>query len=312
MREKTEGADNAIHFVRSSLTDFPEQHNQSTIWERVAELHMNQGDKISSFIAAEIALEMQPLNKNLRFQLGYRYADDQATKPLAYYHYNKLQKQDYRHPHCLNNLAILFDELGMTATYVTTLKNAKGFDQPYPHGNLAVALAKAGFLDEAKATIEELPQHLRLETRAAEAAEFIRQKRSDEAKKMEQLERTSDLFHKVYLAAALGVERGESLDSADVMGVWKSKPWELSLQNEPSSNDVVGTLRSGETEYRARLRLASNILSGEATPKSASVGFFSFSVAQKMLLAPKGRGKITGIIYSDEINPSEVTLVRQD
>jgi hypothetical protein len=91
----------------------------------VAELHWSSGEKIPSFITAEIALQLEPLEKDLRFQLAYRYADTETTNPLAYYHYSKLRDQDERYPHCLNNMAIILEGLDMGARYVKLLKQAK-------------------------------------------------------------------------------------------------------------------------------------------------------------------------------------------
>jgi tetratricopeptide (TPR) repeat protein len=88
IREQTQGPQAANNFLKASLAGFPEQQYQAQIWKRVAELHWSGGEQIPSFIAAEISLQMQPLDKDLRFQLAYRYAESETTKGLAYYLYD--------------------------------------------------------------------------------------------------------------------------------------------------------------------------------------------------------------------------------
>jgi hypothetical protein len=199
----------------------------------------------------------------------------------------------------------------MPVGYVRLLKQAKEFDRPYPHGNLAVALAKAGFVDEARAMIEELPENLRLESRAAEAADFIARKQSTEAEMMRKLERASELLHKVYLTAALNVNNGRVTGVKDVVGRWVSESCELFLEEGAAPKWLVGTLKKAGSEYSVNLRLTDNLMRGQATKKGESLSILSGLTTHKMLLTGGGEGKMIGLIYTDEMNPSEVTLVRE-
>jgi hypothetical protein len=255
---------------------------------------------------------MEPLEKDLRFQLAFKYADADTTSPLAYYHYNKLLDQDERHPHCFNNMAIILGGLDMAAMYVKLLKQAKEFDRPYPHGNLAIALAKAGFLDEARSMIEELPEDLRLESWAAEAADFIVRKQRAEAEKMEKMERSSELLHRVYLTAALNMSSGQVPEVNDLVGTWISASCGLSLEKGSAPKWLVGTFREKGYEYSAELKLTDNLITGEATRKGERFGLLSGPTTQKMLLTRESEAKMVGLIYTDEMDPTEVTLVRQD
>ena len=144
--------------MKGALEKFPRSEHKAVIWGRISDLYWELKNKDSYFAAAEMSLHIDRLQKDVRFRIAYRYADNQSCKVLVYYHYDKLRSQDERYPNCLNNMAIILQELNMFGQYVRLLKRAKEFDQPYPHGNLALALAKAGFLDEARGIIElQLP-----------------------------------------------------------------------------------------------------------------------------------------------------------
>ena len=75
IREKTRDHSAAINLLKSSLDDLSGERHQAAVWDRMAQLHWDAGEKFLSFIAPEVALQMEPLRKDRRFRLAYRYAD---------------------------------------------------------------------------------------------------------------------------------------------------------------------------------------------------------------------------------------------
>jgi hypothetical protein len=140
---------------------------------------------------------------------------------------------------------------------------------------------------------------------------FARKQR-EEAEKMEKLERSSELFHRVYLTAALNAGNGQVLEVNNVVGAWTCASCDLSLGEGATPTWLVGTLRRAGHEYNAKLRLTDNLMSGEATRKSENFSLLSGSTTYKMLLAAENQGKMVGLIYTNEMDPSEMTLVRQE
>jgi hypothetical protein len=310
IRQKNEGYEAAVTGLKTLMANFPARH-QAKLWSRVAELHSHGGEKTSALIAAEIALQMEPLDKDLRFQLAYKYADGEATRLMAYFHYDRLSEQDERYPNCLNNMAVILEQLDMSARYVKVWKRAKEFDWPYPHGNLAARLATAGFIDEARTMIEELPERFRFESRPAQAIDFIANMQKEEAEKLEKLQKASDLFHKVYNMAAISIRRGFDNEISNVLGAWKSSLCDLSLEAGAEPDRLTGTLEKGGSKYRIKAQYSNNILSAEATHEGGALSILSWPKTYRLLLTWEREGRMSGVVYVDEVNPEEMTVVRR-
>jgi tetratricopeptide (TPR) repeat protein len=301
-----QGAESAQRFLFEHIADFKETANISSMWDLIADTYKALGDEPRSLMALEKAVRLDPVDRYRRFRLAYRYADNKMLKSLAFFHYNRLISQDERHPNALNNLGLLISDLGMPGNGVDMLKKAKRFEEPYPHGNLAIRLAGAGFFDEGVQILEELAPERRVQTRAADAAEFIRRRRTEEANRLEKLTAASEVVHKVYSKAADALGAAVGIGSA--VGEWKGSSGErLSLNDSAEGDWLVGTLVAGGSERQVRLRKVESLLTGTATSKTWSV---LTPAEEQMILVLENDRIMEGIIATDEVSVRKVSFER--
>jgi hypothetical protein len=150
-----------------------------------------------------------------------------------------------------------------------------------------------------------------LNGRAAEAAEFIAQKKKEETKNIEKLDHASELFHKIYLVASLNFSKKIELGLRNLIGIWTSSSCKLALEERGAAGRLVGTLEKSSGEYDVEAGYTDNLLSGEATSRGSNLSILSFTVIYKFVLAFHDEGKLVGLIYTDEKDPAEVTMLRQ-
>ena len=106
-----------------------------------------------AFALYELAVQLAPANKSLRFDLAYAYGE-QGAPAAAFLQYNNLLSRDPEHNGAANNLAVAASILGLESIAVEYYKRAEDLGNTLATANLAWNLIKAGFLQEAKARLE--------------------------------------------------------------------------------------------------------------------------------------------------------------
>jgi tetratricopeptide (TPR) repeat protein len=109
------------------------------------------GRRFESFASFEQALEIDPGNADVRFHLAYQYTGAN-WRQLALTHYQILRAQG-RTGMAANNLAVEYHHFSLPILAVESYRAATESSVALAHGNLAVKLIEAGFIDEAMAQI---------------------------------------------------------------------------------------------------------------------------------------------------------------
>ena len=171
--------------VSKATTD----RGRALIYDKLADLFEALGDLTKMRLSLEQGLRLEPEHKERRFRIAYSYADDKDWKDLAIYHYKLLATQDPKYRSLLNNYGALLGEYNLDGEKILLWKQAKEFDNPYPAGNIAIALANAGFWDEAKKYVEEIPEEYRNQARAIDASKTIQTNQEKQGKQLQQIEK---------------------------------------------------------------------------------------------------------------------------
>lgn len=193
LRRRVGQADIALTLARSALDvgeNDPDLRASALIEEGYALEEL--GRTFESFASFEQALDLAPGNTEVRFHLAFQYA--QATfHHIALGHYLVLKAQGQKGM-TDNNLAVEFDHFALPILAVQSFKDASNNSVALAHGNLAMRLIGAGFIDEAMA---EVGQGEKLEATNRMVAHALTRMRSD---REEQERKRDDL-----------VKRGRSL-----------------------------------------------------------------------------------------------------
>ena len=207
--------------VSKATTD----RGRTLIYDKLADLFEALGDRTKMRLSLEQGLRLEPEHKERRFRIAYSYADDKDWKDLAIYHYKLLATQDPKYPSALNNYGILLGHYKLDGEKVLLWKQAKEFDNPYPASNIAFALANAGFWDEARKYVEEIPEEYRNQARVIDASKHIQTSQEKQSKQLQQIEKNADLKHRYMLEAATAHEEAviQTIKATDLIGTWEMK-----------------------------------------------------------------------------------------
>lgn len=207
--------------VSKATTD----RGRTLIYDKLADLYEALGDRTRMRLSLEQGLRLEPENKKRRFRIAYSYADDKNTKDLAIYHYQILTIQDPKYPSALNNYGALLEHYNLHGKKILLWKQAKEFDNPYPAGNIAISLANAGFQEEAKKCIEEIPEEHRNQARAIDALKHIETTQEDQGKQLQHIEKVANLKHRYMLEAITTQENAavKKIKATDLIGTWEMK-----------------------------------------------------------------------------------------
>ncbi|MDO9067933.1 MAG: hypothetical protein Q7W05_05700 [Deltaproteobacteria bacterium] len=105
-------------------------------------------DDIVMVCAMERLLELDPCNKDTRFDLAYKYSN-LGDDDLATLHYSRIPAQE-RSAVTWNNLGVSFDQLGLNSKSVVAYRKSEELGETLAMSNLANKLIQAGFLAEAQ------------------------------------------------------------------------------------------------------------------------------------------------------------------
>ena len=116
-------------------------------------LSANSEEKDDLWGLSERLLELNPGDLEARFDLAYRYSNEDKTE-LALFHYLKIPFQQ-RQPVAWNNLGVVFETLGMPGKSINAYNFSRDSGETLAISNLAKNLIKVGFIDEAEKLCQE-------------------------------------------------------------------------------------------------------------------------------------------------------------
>lgn len=134
-----------LNALRSLAAENPEIEVQ--VLQALANLAKREEDKATELVVLERLLELDPDNSKLRFDIAYKYGE-QEKNDLSIYHYEMIPA-DERTPGAWNNIGATLDQLGLPAKSVEAYKLAADRGETLAMSNLGYKLMRAGFIDLA-------------------------------------------------------------------------------------------------------------------------------------------------------------------
>jgi hypothetical protein len=144
--------DEAIGELKRLLSNPHLQEFRADIFEAMARISKDKGVLEDFFVYAEAALDNNPVNKQLRFDLAYAYGDNNAK--LSLLHYRKLTDTT-KHSTGLNNMGASYGNLELKGKSISSYFEAARENETIAMGNLAHAYIDAGFIVDAQNQIDK-------------------------------------------------------------------------------------------------------------------------------------------------------------
>lgn len=322
----------ALKLLNNALSKVAKNEAKASILDKVAEIHETANDDQMATKALEHAMLLTPSDKGLRFKLAYLYFQHNRDL-LALFHYKILADQDASYSSTLNNLGAVYDRLKLPVKCVETWRRAANWGQPYPMGNLAIGLIKRGYFDEARKVLDNVPLEARGDVRVADAIRLMDSTGEREDEELKKYLEAVKIHHK-YMLLSVEVEQNpelQALTHKDLIGNWASAggaELELSLSKdgslqavstEPEISGALGGIFGpmkppSRNAFNLNLEKNGLVLSGTAFPiqEESQVGLLGLgrSANRNYFLVVTSRTNISGLYWSDDTNPQEISFDR--
>ena len=143
----------ACQMLYSLLHDEVFSNQKATILSALANISKMNKDWERFFAYAEGSLNLDASNNELRFDLAYRYAENQQNK-ISLLHYKNLTSA-YTHPVGLNNLGVGYNHFGLLGKSIRSYLESAKHKETLAMANIANAYLEQGFWNDAEATIDK-------------------------------------------------------------------------------------------------------------------------------------------------------------
>lgn len=217
----------AINMLNKLLFDSNLADQKAEILEALARICKENTNLDNFFAHSEAALDINPYNNNLRFELAYAYSNNNNEK-LALRHYKKLTDIIKKHRFGLNNLGVSYDRLNLIGKSAESYLKAADNDVVMAMGNLAHKYLAAGFVNKAKEQLERANTLINRETEAQPRVGSAQKKLEDllesenKQEKAFLTEARKESHYRVRYSNALCSDMNITKDGID--GIWET-PW---------------------------------------------------------------------------------------
>ncbi|MCE3230157.1 MAG: hypothetical protein K0R52_85 [Alphaproteobacteria bacterium] len=293
-----------------------------SLYQKLSDLHETKGDIEGKHHYLEKALQIDPGNKKIRFDLALSYSNYKVTKINAIYHYEKLLIRDPLHTSAMNNMAIIYSEINQSYEKDMYLTKAIKAKDSFSRGNQIINLINMGFFHLAQKLYDEAPNEQKEDEKLKEAIGYLKDKIDKYKQDAKILESRKGIYYKYKERHILG--KYIDIETKNLEGKWvENKTISITLKVE-HENKVVGMLEDTTQEpnsliegsylygklslhtdikqtYKAAGLLGSTLM-GEKTPAYQRWYYMLF---------PESQDKLIGIKWYKEFEPTEIVLERQ-
>jgi tetratricopeptide (TPR) repeat protein len=222
----------ALIFSGVNLIDDPEQ--KAIMLFKLGEMYESEKSLFDAIVAFERVIQFDPHNKSARFRSAYLCAGIDGLKLLGLRQYRILRNQDEKYGSTVNNLGILYGELGHDISKIKLFKIAVEQKEEWGYGNLIIAFLEAGFMDEAEELIISVPDSIKREERFVYAQSLFneRKRAEDEAIKI-LIENAEIIYQNVHEFLA-----NFDTVTSEIFGTWTSNTIGYELLVEKSGEFI--------------------------------------------------------------------------
>lgn len=209
----------------------------------LAEVFDQLGHKQAWLAINERYLELDSTNTELRFQIAYKYAEADNNN-LTLFHYRKIPREQ-RHDTTWNNLGVAYGSLQLRGMSVDAFREAEKRGSTLAMSNIANNFITAGFLREARSTVESAQQAEERNPNVATVAARLEGVSEEEETRLKELMDSAKRISIFY--RRFGNAMMKELSAID--GLWQGPVHSLSLSCSGSQFTALG---SYETENAMR------------------------------------------------------------
>jgi Tfp pilus assembly protein PilF len=181
-------ASTAYEEIKEEINKSEAPRVTSLLYVGISNLYHRSGNMELKAISLEKAIECSPNDKDLRFDAAYSY-NDAGLVHLSLLHYLKATEFDPDHSSALNNVGIVYGQLGMPVKQIKSYKRASNNKNTLASANMAYQYIEAGFAEEAKILLQEANQEENVHSNVNKALSALADARqSEDDKEKESLE----------------------------------------------------------------------------------------------------------------------------
>ncbi len=249
--------------ITSELPKITDYEAKAVLYEGLAELYDDEGNRELEVLALEKTIEYRPNHTTSIFNTAYSHSKNRYND-LALLHYIALLRFSPNHKNGINNLGVAYSELEMPAMSVTQFKKASELGNTLASANLANAYLDAGFVQEASDVIKTAREQENPHRNVGSSFSAIADKQDAEEKlKQKTIEnaRLKQNFLRAYADAFfISQERDVNLN-----GIWNSDEW--------ANVKIIHTKEKLEAEWMKKEKPQKFI--GKVENRAASIDTYS-------------------------------------
>ncbi|HHT9134032.1 MAG TPA: hypothetical protein ACFYD2_03935 [Candidatus Avalokitesvara rifleensis] len=261
--------DEAINLLSTPLHENALKEYKGKVLAGLAEVAKEGKDNERFFIYAEGALDIDPSDTGLRFDLAYRYREEGHNK-LSLLHYKKLTSTT-KSPSGLNNMGVQYDNLKLPAKSIESYLKSADCNETLAMANIAQRYLHGGFVVNAQEQIDRANklavQGVKVHGNVGNAQSTLDNIVEDEETKEKEIliEAEKERKFRVKYSECFLCEK--SVDKGKLTGIWET-PWDevnLTLDEkgaffgdgekrekiEYKAGSQIGALLSGYSEKQA-------------------------------------------------------------
>lgn len=208
----------------------------------MARISKEYGDAESFVVYGEAALDIDPFDTKLRFNVAYTYSDIKNEK-LALLHFHKLTKT-IQHAMGQNNLGASYSILDLKGKSIANLLKAAEMNNTLSMGNLAHKYLEVGFIKHAQELIDKAnglsKGGIEANQRIANAQKTLKGLQESENKREKELLLAAEEERKFRVKYANAFCSNNSVQKNDIEGSWET-PWgngQLTFNEEANSFEI--------------------------------------------------------------------------
>ena len=217
---KADKKSDAYKLVSEEISKTDESELLLILYKGLAELYKKSDNRLFQAFALEKALEHEPNNTDLIFDLAYAYSAVELH-PLSILHYERLLHFESDNTSALNNVGVEYENQQMPILSVGSYKKASEFNKTLASANLAYRLMNAGFAEEALATLNNAKSQDDVHPNVGSALAALSEKQTAEREKREKLFNNATLEKQFFRAFAETYFRNINAEDENLEGAWK-------------------------------------------------------------------------------------------
>lgn len=242
------GYDIGLQNIKNGLL---ENFDNRYLFKSVALLAHENEDWNTFFNYAECYLKREPKDANVRFKLAYAYSN-QNKNNLSFYHY-KILNNTSKSGTYYNNIAVLYDKLGLNTKSVDAYKKAIELNETLSISNLVNLYINGGFIEEAKellSKIDELKQRgVYIHPNIGNAESRLSNTKTNDNEKEDAIFNDAQKENNFMTEYAEKFCALRDIDYSRLSGAWKTHEGEYAFEFKENFECVFKIKQKSSTEY---------------------------------------------------------------